>query len=227
MTAGAGLAVLVVDDHAVVRTGVRSMLAAEPDIRVVGEAADAVEALALVAATGPDVVLLDLSMPGGDGLAVIEALAAGDVPDPVGAPGPRPRVLVLTSFDDDDLVRRALAGGAHGYLLKGELAEGRLLAALRAVAAGVAAVAPEVLHRLARARISRPDADAVAVVGDLSPRERTVLREVAAGRDDVEIARRLGLSVSTVKTYVHRAMRKVGADSRVQAVVLLLRAGRG
>jgi DNA-binding NarL/FixJ family response regulator len=191
--------VVLADDHPVVRDGLRGMLAAVPGIEVVGEAADGVEAVAVVRATGPDVLLLDLRMPGGDGLDAIAALRG----DPV-------RVLVLSTFATGRDVAAALEAGATGYVLK-DTPAAQLVAALRAAAAGESvlspAVATQVVSRL------RGDAD-----GGLTDRELAVLRLVAQGTPNRAIAASLFVSEATVKTHLGHVFGKLGAADRAAAV---------
>jgi DNA-binding NarL/FixJ family response regulator len=205
--------VVVVDDQEMVRAGIAALLAAEAGIEVVGQAADGAAALAEVARTGPDVVVMDIRMPGMDGLTATRALAGG------------PRVLVLTTFDADENVYRALRAGASGFLLKGsrpaELAE-----AVRVVAAGDALLAPSVTRRLVEHVVAAglvpgpPPADP-----PLTPREREVLGLVARGLSNAEIADRLVLAEQTVKTHVSHVLGKLGLRDRAQAVVYAYETG--
>lgn len=195
--------VVVADDHPIVRDGLIALLGASGDIEVVGEAAGGREAIAIVSRTRPDVVLLDLRMPEGDGVEAIEALRAGGATTP--------RVLVLTTYDTDDDIRRALAAGADGYLLK-DTPRADLLAAVRDLAAGRSVVAPAVLRALA----TPPPATSVPVA--LTPRERDVLREVAAGGTNQQAAGRLFISEATFKTHLARVYDKLGVTDRAAAV---------
>ncbi len=202
--------VLVVDDQAVVRSGLRAILESEPGLVVVGEAADGEEAVALARRRRPDVVLMDVRMPRLDGIAATRLLTAG--PDPVD-------VVVLTTFDTDEHVFGALQAGAAGFLLKDTSPE-RIVEAVRRVAAGDGLVAPEVTRRLVRRFAAavpalHPDPRA----DRLTPREHDVLRGLAAGLANAEIGRRLFLEEATVKTHVGRVLAKLGLASRVQAVV--------
>jgi DNA-binding NarL/FixJ family response regulator len=209
--------VLVADDQELVRTGFGLILAGEPDISVVGDAADGRAAVELARRLRPDVVLMDIRMPVLDGLAATQALVAD--------PGCASRVLVLTTFDDDGYVFAALEAGASGYLLKDAPAE-QLVSAIRVVAGGEAMLAPAVTTRLVReVATRRRDPDSVLAVQRLSAREAEVLGQVADGRSNAEIAAALVLSEATVKTHVARILAKLGARDRVQAVVMAYRSG--
>ncbi|MDQ1598815.1 MAG: hypothetical protein QOD68_289 [Actinomycetota bacterium] len=209
--------VLVADDQELVRTGFRLILAGEPGITVVGDAADGRAAVELTRRLRPDVVLMDIRMPVLDGLAATQALAAD--------PDCATRVLVLTTFDDDAYVFAALEAGASGYLLKDAPAE-QLVAAIHVVASGEAILAPAVTTRLVReVATRRRDPDCVRAVQRLSARETEVLGHVADGRSNAEIAAALVLSEATVKTHVARILAKLGARDRVQAVVTAYRSG--
>jgi len=201
--------VVVADDQQLVRTGLRMILNAEPDIEVVGEAADGRSAIAVCAELTPDVVLMDVRMPEVDGIEATHAVTAA---------GERPRVLMLTTFDLDEVVYDALRAGASGFLLK-DAPEERLTTAIRVVAEGGSLFAPSVTTRLIeefarRAPQARPD------LTGLTDREREVLALVARGLSNAEIARQLYLSENTVKTHVGRLLTKLGVRDRVQAVVL-------
>jgi DNA-binding NarL/FixJ family response regulator len=215
--------VVLVDDQALVRGGFRSILDRQEDMTVVGEAADGREALEVCRQQRPDVVCMDVRMPGMDGIEATRQLLAGQDP---------PRVLVLTTFDLDAYVYETLRAGASGFLVKDAPPE-QLVAAIRAVAAGEELFAPTVLRRLVAAYVREPPDDAVdAVLAPLTERERDVLREMAAGRTNAEIAQALFLSPATVKTHVTRILTKLGLRDRVQAVVLayecgLVRRGEG
>ncbi len=209
--------VLVADDQELVRTGFRLILAGEPDISVVGDAADGRAAVELTRRLRPDVVLMDIRMPVLDGLAATQELAAD--------PDCASRVLVLTTFDDDGYVFAALEAGASGYLLKDAPAE-QLVAAIHVVASGEAILAPAVTTRLVReVATRRRNPDSVRAVQRLSARETEVLGHVADGRSNAEIAAALVLSEATVKTHVARILAKLGARDRVQAVVTAYRSG--
>ncbi|WP_432548684.1 response regulator [Kineococcus sp. SYSU DK004] len=195
--------VLVVDDHPVVRDGLRGVLGAADDLDVVGEAADGPSAVARALALAPDVVLMDLRMPGGDGVAAIEELARR------GSPA---RVLVLTTYDTDADVLRAVRAGATGYLLK-DAPVAELLRGVRAAARGESVLAPAVASLLV-ARARRPVVAELA----LSPRELQVLRLVARGAGNRECARRLFISEATVKTHLQHVYDKLGVGDRAAAV---------
>jgi DNA-binding NarL/FixJ family response regulator len=194
--------VLVVDDHNLVRAGLITLLEAAADIQVAGEAADGQQALEVAAATAPDVVLMDLSMPVMDGVAATRRLLA-DRPDA--------RVVALTSFSDRQRVTDVLAAGATGYVLKDSRPED-LLAAVRAAASGHVPLDPRVAAALLPAR-EPPLAD------QLSEREKQVLRLVAAGLANKQIARRLGIAESTVKVHTGNIFRRIGVTDRTSAAV--------
>jgi DNA-binding NarL/FixJ family response regulator len=203
--------VVVVDDQRLVREGLTAILSARADIEVVGEAADGAEAVALAGATRPDVVLMDLRMPGVDGVTATALLTA--LPE-------APRVLVLTTYDTDDDVFRALRAGASGFLLK-DVRREELVAAVRAVADGDRVLAPDVTRRVIERAVSRPEAAASASppLTVLSRRETEVLRLVALGLSNAEIAQCLVLGETTVKSHVGSVLLKLGLRNRVQAVV--------
>jgi DNA-binding NarL/FixJ family response regulator len=194
--------VLVVDDHHLVRAGLITLLEAAADIQVAGEAADGQQALEVAAATAPDVVLMDLSMPVMDGVAATRRLLA-DRPDT--------RVVALTSFSDRQRVTDILAAGATGYLLKDSRPDD-LLAAVRAAASGHAPLDPRVAAALLPAR--EP-----SLTDQLSDREKQVLRLVAAGLANKQIARRLGIAESTVKAHTGNIFRRIGVTDRTSAAV--------
>ena len=208
--------VVVADDQAVVRAGFRTILQAEPDLVVVGEAADGAEAVAVAGRTRPDLVLMDVRMPGVDGLTATRRLAGPGVADPVA-------VLVVTTFDLDEYVFAALRSGASGFLLK-DIEPDELVAAVRVVAGGHGLVAPRVTRRLI-AEFARCPAPGTAprpappALGQLTDRERETLGLIARGLSNAEIAATLVLSPSTVKTHVGNLLAKLGCRDRVQAVV--------
>ncbi len=207
--------VLLVDDQALVRTGFRMILDETADITVVGEAADGPAAIAMARDTRPDVVLMDVRMPGMDGIEATRRLRDGAEPaDP-------PRVIILTTFDLDEYVFEGLQAGASGFLLKDTLAAD-LLAAVRVVAAGQAVAAPTVTRRLIQhfvgAAPARPRDE--APLRALTMREREVLTLVARGLSNREIADTLVLSQGTVKTHINRILAKLGLRDRIQAVIL-------
>ncbi len=206
--------VVLVDDQALVRTGFRMILDETDDIEVVGEAADGRTALDVVARAGPDVVLMDVRMPGVDG---IEATRR------IGALARPPKVIILTTFDLDEYVFSGLRAGASGFLLKDTLATD-LLSAVRVVAAGEAVAAPTVTRRLIAHFLGRTAAPPIPGRPDrlaaLTAREREVLTLITRGRSNPEIARDLYLSEGTVKTHIGRILAKLGLRDRVQAVIL-------
>ncbi|HEU5037258.1 MAG TPA: response regulator transcription factor [Nocardioides sp.] len=200
--------IVLADDQALVRRGLRLILEAEADLEVVGEAEDGERALAAVAELAPDVVLVDLRMPRMDG---IEAVAR--MPDGT-------RALVLTTFGADDLVYAALRAGASGYLLKTAPPE-TLVAAVRTVAGGEALLDPRITRRLIQEYVARPaPGHSDQVLAGLTERERDLLRLVARGLSNKEIAARESLSEATVKTYLGRLLAKTGSRDRAQLVVL-------
>ncbi|WP_433431463.1 response regulator [Nonomuraea sp. CA-141351] len=207
--------VLLADDQKLVRVGLRMLCESDPVIEVVGEAGDGREAVRLAGESLPDVILMDLRMPGVDGITATERIMAAR---------PSSRVVVLTTFDDDDHLYPALAAGAFGFLVK-DSPPGDLLTALRRAVAGEPPFSQAVLARLVeqavRAREPRPEA--TPEVPELSPRERDVLAMVGAGLSNREIAERLHLGVSTVKTYVTSLMRKTGTPNRIRLAVLAAR----
>jgi DNA-binding NarL/FixJ family response regulator len=202
--------VLVADDQALVRDGFRALIEREPDLDVVGEACDGVEAVDLARRVRADVVLMDIRMPRLDGLAATRAILGGVDP---------PRVIVLTTFDRNEWVFEALRAGASGFLLKDVRAEA-LADAIRVVHAGDALLAPSITRRMIAefARIPPPD-DQAHELAVLTERERDVLRLVAAGLSNAEIADKLVIEHSTVKTHVNRVLTKLGLRDRTQAVV--------
>ncbi|MEU0743100.1 response regulator transcription factor [Streptomyces sp. NPDC006134] len=226
--------VLLVDDDPLVRSGLRLMLGGAPDVEVVAEAADGSEVAALVAEHSPDVVLMDIRMPGMDGLAATEALRARPRP---GSPGglaqgtPRPpEVLVLTTFNTDEHVLRALRAGAAGFVLK-DTPPQEIVAAVRKVAAGEPVLSPAVTQQLIaqvaertggrEARAERARAQ-LALLGD---REREVAVAVGRGMTNAEIAAELYMSVPTVKTHVSRILAKLDLNNRVQIALVVYDAG--
>jgi DNA-binding NarL/FixJ family response regulator len=210
--------ILIVDDQAVVRSGFRVLLEDERDFEIVGEARDGGEAISLVARRHPDVVLMDIRMPGMDGLEATRRLTGPDAEHPV-------KVIVVTTFDLDEYVFAALRNGAAGFLLKDAQPE-VLVDAIRAVAHGYGLIAPEVTGRLIRefAAVS-PDPDNARALDALTTRERDVLLLIAQGNSNAQIAARLFLEESTIKTHVSSILSKLDLDSRVQAVILAYEAG--
>lgn len=211
--------VLLVDDHAVLRAGFRTILAAEPGIEVVGEAATGEEAIAAAARVRPDVVCMDVQMPGMDGLEATRRIL--DSP----ALEQRPRVLMLTTFDLDDYVYEALRAGASGFLLK-DAPPDDLIAAVRVVAAGDALLAPSVTRRLiADFAQQQPRGRPALRLNALTERETEVLALVARGCSNAEIAETLVLAEQTVKTHVSRVFGKLDLRDRAQAVVFAYESG--
>jgi DNA-binding NarL/FixJ family response regulator len=205
--------VVLADDQALVRSGFRMILDVRPDLEVVGEADDGAEAVALVARLRPDVVLMDVRMPGVDGLEATRRIVASGSPT---------RVIVLTTYDVDDSVFAALRAGASGFMLK-DVRPAELVEAIRVVARGDALLAPSVTRRLLdRFAGSLPGSDSPPPpdLAELTEREVEVLKLVALALSNGEIARRLVLSEATVKTHVSSILRKLGLRDRVQAVVL-------
>ncbi|MFD5698797.1 response regulator [Streptomyces lasiicapitis] len=201
--------IVLADDHPVVREGLRAMLSAEPDLEVVAEASSGPRAEALAVELSPDIVLMDLRMPGGGGVDSIERMATAALPC---------RVIVLTTYETDRDILRAVEAGAAGYLLK-DLARGELADAVRAAARGETVLAPSVAARLVdqlRAKPERPR---------LSERETAVLRLVAEGCTNAETGRRLHVAESTVKTHLLRVFGKLGVDDRTAAVTSAMRFG--
>ncbi|MEV4628481.1 response regulator transcription factor [Micromonospora sp. NPDC049523] len=206
--------VLVVDDEHLVRSGLRLILEAAGDIAVVGEARDGAEAVEAVVRLGPEVVLMDVRMPGVDGLTA--AARIGTVPHP-------PKVIMLTTFDLDEYVHQALRAGAVGFLLK-DTPPTELAAAVRTVHAGNAMLAPTVTMRLLSSFVERAPARARQArdrLATLTGRERDVLDALARGLSNAGIGSALGLSEATVKAHVSRALAKLGLGNRVQAAILV------
>ncbi|NUR26801.1 MAG: response regulator transcription factor [Catenulispora sp.] len=223
--------IVIADDHHVVRTGFAALLATQPDFAVVGTAADGDETVRLCREVAPDVVLMDVRMPGTDGIEATRRVVA----EAAARSGDGPRILILTTFDLDQYVYDALSAGASGFLLKDATAE-RLFEAVRVVAAGEALLAPGVTRRLISefARL-RPASGNVPPVGGgskasaplaaLTPRETEVLLLIARGLSNPEIAARLVVTDETVKTHVSRILTKLGLRDRTQAVVAAYESG--
>jgi DNA-binding NarL/FixJ family response regulator len=217
------ISVVVADDQPLVRAGINLLLTAEPDIRVVGEASDGAEAVTLVQKYHPDVALMDLQMPGTDGVAATRILTAD------GASEDRDRltrVLVLTTFTDDEAVYGALRAGASGFLLK-QAAPGDLIDAVRRVAAGESWIDPAIAGKVIAA-LGGPGNPCVAapeLIDRLTPREREVLVLMAHGLSNAEICASLVISEATAKTHVARVVMKTGSRDRTQAVVLAYQSG--
>jgi DNA-binding NarL/FixJ family response regulator len=208
--------VLIADDQTLVRSGFRMILRAEPDIDVVGEAGDGAEAMALARELDPDVVLMDVRMPNVDGIEATRQII--DVGEHA------PRVLVLTTFDLDQYVYEALRAGASGFLLK-DAPEDQLVSGIRIVAAGASLFAPTVTRRLIERFANAAPTAPPPALGDLTPRELEVLRLVARGLSNAEIAAELVLSEHTAKTHVAHILDKLDLRDRVQAVVLAYESG--
>ncbi|MFF4341624.1 response regulator [Kitasatospora sp. NPDC001540] len=220
--------VLLVDDEELIRFGLRAVLDAQPDLEVVGEASDGAEALGLVRSLRPDVVLMDVRMPGLDGLAATRAILrdAGRSTDRGTGRGidRAPKILVVTTFEADDYVYEALRAGADGFLLK-RSRPAEVVQAVRLVAAGGSLLFPAAIRRLAAARAGHAaDGGAVARAG-LTGREGEVLRLMARGLSNAEIGARLHLGVQTVKTHVSAVLGKLGARDRTQAVIAAYESG--
>jgi DNA-binding NarL/FixJ family response regulator len=221
MTTGPGtnaeIRVLVVDDQELVRTGFSVILETADGITVVGEAANGAEAVAATAALEPDVVLMDIRMPGMDGLQATRAITAS---------GARSKVVILTTFDLDEYVYEALRAGASGFLLK-DAPRHDLIAAVRAVAGGDALLAPSVTRRLIEQFARRPPqaVPSPARIASLTPRERDILTLIARGQNNTEIASSLFVSEATVKTHIGHVLSKLDLRDRVQAVILAYEAG--
>ncbi|MFD3747814.1 response regulator [Nocardia sp. NPDC058633] len=204
------ITVLLADDQRLVRAGLRMLIEDTADLAVVGEAADGVEAVRLYAELGPDLVVMDLRMPGLDGVAATRQILASS---------PRAKVLVLTTFDDDDHLFPALSAGASGYFVK-DTEPAVLLDAIRRTVEGDLLFSPALLRRLiGRALHARPVPETPTPPADVTPREREVLRLVGEGHGNQAIADRLHLGVSTVKTHVANLLDKTGTDNRVRLAV--------
>ena len=214
----APIRVHVVDDQELVRSGFCVILDAADGITVVGEAANGEAAVSQVAARGPDVVLMDIRMPGMDGLEATRLITGG--------PAAAPKVVMLTTFDLDEYVYEALRAGASGFLLK-DSPRHDIIAAVRAAAAGDAMLAPTVTRRLIEAFARRPPetAPSPSRLASLTARERDVLLMMARGRSNAEIAKGLFVSEATVKTHVGNLLAKLGLRDRVQAVILAYETG--
>ena len=207
--------VVIADDQAIARQGLRMILESEPDIEVVGEAADGLDALGQVQRRAPDVLLMDIRMPRMDGLEATRRLRDTDGVE----------VIVITTFDLDEYVFEALRAGAVGFLVKDSPPD-RIIDAVRAVARGDALISPEVTRRLLDQFVSAAPARAGdPALADLTPRERDVLLGIAAGRSNADIAAHLHLEESTVKSHVGRMLAKLGLTSRVQAVIFAYETG--
>lgn len=209
------LRVLLVDDEALVRAGLRMLLGAASGLEVVGEAADGVQAVDRVRELAPDVVLMDIRMPHMDGLRALELVRA--LPDP-------PSVIVLTTFDADEHVYAALQSGAAGFLLK-DTPPQALVQAVRTAATGNAILSPELVGRLTRAFAPAVPDDLAGLLATLSQRERSLLPLIARGASNAEIGRELFLSEATVKAHLSHVLAKLRCDNRVQVAIAAYRAG--
>ncbi|MER5888978.1 response regulator transcription factor [Streptomyces sp. NPDC001941] len=211
--------VLIVDDQVLIRSGLSALIRATQDLDVCGEAESGEQAVELAAQRRPDVILMDIRLPGMDGVAATERILATAEP-------PQPRVLMLTSYDLDDHVYAALRAGASGFLLKDTPPE-RLFAAIRTVAAGDMLFAPTVTRRLIETYLDRrtPAAPTPAKLSPLTDRELDVLTLIGQGLSNLEIAEKLTISTATVKTHVNRMMSKLDLRSRAQAVAVAYETG--
>ncbi|MEV8415023.1 response regulator transcription factor [Streptomyces niveus] len=215
-TAGGPVRVVLADDQPLIRSGLRVLMADHPDLDVVGEAGTGAQAVRLVRELRPDVVVMDIRMPGMDGIEATGLITAG----PESA-----RVVVLTTFDDDEYVYAALRAGASGFLIKDMSLEG-ILSAIRVVAAGEALIAPSVTRRLIEEFAARPEpAPPARAVAGITGREREVLVLVGRGMSNSEIAERLVISVATAKAHVARLFSKLEARDRVQLVIIAYEMG--
>ncbi|AWZ03900.1 MULTISPECIES: response regulator transcription factor [unclassified Streptomyces] len=214
----APIKVMIADDQMMVRQGFTVLLNAQPDIEVVGQAVDGAEAVAKVAELAPDVVLMDIRMPGMGGIEATSLIT--------GAPGSTVKVLVLTTFDLDEYVYEALRAGASGFLLK-DASANQLAEAVRVIAAGEALLAPNITKRLITefSRLGAPRAPSRARIDELTGRETEVLSLVAQGMSNAEIAGHLVLAEQTVKTHVGRILVKLGLRDRTQAAVFAYETG--
>jgi DNA-binding NarL/FixJ family response regulator len=222
---GQAIGIVVADDHEVVRAGFAALLATQPDFSVLGTAADGAEAVRVCRELRPDVVLMDVRMPGTDGIEATRQLI-GEPSAPADGRAWMPKVLILTTFDLDEYVFDALRAGASGFLLKDATAE-RLFDAVRVVAAGEALLAPSVTRRLIAdfARQPRPDQPPPPALDALTQRETEVLRLIARGLSNAEISDTLVIAGQTTKTYVGRILAKLHLRDRAQAVVVAYETG--
>lgn len=207
--------IVLVEDHVLVRSGMKALLDAEPDLEVTGEASDGAQGVELALQRHPDVVLMDVQMPVLDGIEATRRIKAS---------GSRARILVVTSHDDDQLVLRALRAGATGFFLK-DASPHRLAEAVRSVAAGETLLAPPIARRLVESQLGGARSTLLRRFESLTEREREIVRELACGHSNAALADELGLSEATVKTHVTRLLTKLNVSSRVQAVVLAYESG--
>ncbi|MDQ1602490.1 MAG: hypothetical protein QOE01_335 [Actinomycetota bacterium] len=218
MTSPDDIRVMVVDDQALVRAGFRMILEAEPDLVVAGEAADGEQAVALMDTCRPDVILMDVRMPGVDGIEATERILRGSRDTSA-------KVIMLTTFDMDEYVYDALRAGASGFLLK-DVPPEQLVDGIRAVVSGEALLSASITKRMIEVYLDRPPvADPPAALGSLTPREREILVLLGNGRSNLEIAELLVVSETTVKTHVARVLMKLGLRDRVQAVIFAYETG--
>lgn len=214
--AGEALRVLIVDDHQTFRAGLRALLATDPRLEIVGEASTGAGAISAVASTSPDVVLMDITMPGVDGVEATRRIIDAS---------PNVAIVVLTMHDDDGTVFAAMRAGARGYLLKGA-SRAELLRAIHGVAAGEAFFGPTIARRM-MAYFGRPLPAAAPPFPELTEREREVLERIAAGRSNPEIARDLGVAPKTVRNHISNVFAKLQVRDRAEAIVRARDAGLG
>jgi DNA-binding NarL/FixJ family response regulator len=217
VTSAERIRVFVVDDQALVRAGFRMILEAEVDLVVAGEAADGEEAVARIGADPPDVVLMDVRMPGVDGIEATRRILAGPAQPDV-------RVIMLTTFDMDEYVYDALRAGASGFVLK-DVPPEQLVDGIRAVHTGSSLLTPSITRRMIEAHLDRPAVAAPRELAALTPREREILGLLGRGLSNAEIADELVVSETTVKTHVGRVLMKLGLRDRVQAVIFAYESG--
>lgn len=213
MSTGA-LTILIADDHPIFRKGLRALLAGRPELRLVGEAASGTEAVRLAAELRPDIILMDLQMPDGDGLTAVRQVVAAR---------PESNILVVTMFEDDDSVFAAMRAGARGYVLK-DMDDDEIARAILAVGHGEAIFSPSIAARMMSFFAARP-ADTTVVFPDLTESERSVLRLMAKGANNQAIADRLALSPKTVRNYISNIFTKLQVADRAQAIVRARDAG--